>query len=267
MSAYGVRIGIRVSESGMMDDVVGQLPPGWKPASSPSVGQMYSLIVGGSGTRPGVRRLFLAYRGSLRIAREREATPMFDALKADLRLWVAERAPRRVFVHAGVVEWNGRAIVIPGRSYSGKSTLVAELLEAGATYYSDEYAVIDAKGLVHPFPVPVGMREPGGYASMPQPVSAFGATIGSKPIPVGLITSSRFRAGGSWRPRRLTPGQGVLELLANTVSARRKPDKVLSTLRAAVTGATVVKGSRGEASEVAARVLDLAESSMSTRTA
>ena len=43
-----------------------------------------------------------------------------------------------------IVTWGrGRAIVIPGRTFSGKSTLVAELVRAGATYYSDEYAVED----------------------------------------------------------------------------------------------------------------------------
>jgi hypothetical protein len=34
-------------------------------------------------------------------------------------------------------------------SYSGKTTLVSELIRAGATYYSDEYAVIDERGRVH----------------------------------------------------------------------------------------------------------------------
>ena len=64
---------------------------------------------------------------------------------------LAERARNRIFIHAGVVGWQGRAIVIPGRSFSGKSTLVAALLQAGATYYSDEFAVLDGRGYVHPF--------------------------------------------------------------------------------------------------------------------
>ena len=64
-------------------------------------------------------------------------------------------------MHAGVVGWNGRALLLPGRTLSGKTTLVAELLRAGATYYSDELAVLDARGRVHPFPKPLAIREKG----------------------------------------------------------------------------------------------------------
>jgi uridine kinase len=41
-------------------------------------------------------------------------------------------------------------IAIPGRSFSGKTSLVTALVRAGAVYYSDEFAVIDRDGLVRP---------------------------------------------------------------------------------------------------------------------
>jgi hypothetical protein len=65
---------------------------------------------------------------------------------------VAENARRWIFVHAGVVAWRGQAIVIPGATQSGKTSLVAALVRAGAEYFSDEYAVFDARGRVHPLP-------------------------------------------------------------------------------------------------------------------
>src|SRR4029077_21066652 len=68
----------------------------------------------------------------------------FDSI---LRITIAEYAVGRAFLHAGLVGWKGNAIVIPGDSYSGKSTLVAELIRAGPEYYSDEYAVLDEQGL------------------------------------------------------------------------------------------------------------------------
>src|SRR5262249_17082640 len=37
---------------------------------------------------------------------------------------VARRSGQMLFVHAGVVGWRGLAIIIPGRSLTGKSTLV-----------------------------------------------------------------------------------------------------------------------------------------------
>ncbi len=79
--------------------------------------------------------------------------------ESDLQLYVADMAPDRVFVHAGVVVCQGRGILLPGRSFSGKSTLVAELIRAGAEYYSDEYAVLDSTGSVHPYPRPLSIRQ------------------------------------------------------------------------------------------------------------
>ena len=55
----------------------------------------------------------------------------FDSI---IRVVVAEYAVDRVFLHAGVVGWKGKAIVIPADSFKGKSTLVSELVRNGAEY-------------------------------------------------------------------------------------------------------------------------------------
>src|SRR5438477_8050583 len=44
----------------------------------------------------------------------------FDAV---LRATVGEYAPEHVFLHAGVVGWRGKAIVMPADSFKGKSTI------------------------------------------------------------------------------------------------------------------------------------------------
>jgi hypothetical protein len=95
--------------------------------------------------------------------------------------------PYRVFVHAGVVGWKGKAIVIPGRSHSGQSTMVAELVRAGASYYSDEYAVFDYRGRVHPFPKDLELRDCGAFRQTRFGVETFGGQTARKPIPVGLM--------------------------------------------------------------------------------
>ena len=79
-------------------------------------------------------------------------------LESRIHHYVAASTQAAVFVHAGVVAWGGRAIVIPGPSHSGKSTLVAALVSQGATYYSDEYAVIDLEGRIHAFPREIRLR-------------------------------------------------------------------------------------------------------------
>ena len=46
-------------------------------------------------------------------------------------------------VHAGALLIDGKALLLPGTSHAGKSSLVAELLRRGASHFSDEYALID----------------------------------------------------------------------------------------------------------------------------
>ena len=186
---------------------------------------------------------------------------VFDALEAHVQLHVAEAAPRRRFVHAGVVGWRGEAILIPGRSHSGKSTLVAALVAAGATYYSDEYAVLDERGRVHPYPKPLSLRAAPGGRAIRHPVETLSRSAGSRPLPIGLMVVSHYKAGARWRPRRLSPGHGVLALLANTVSARRQPVAALATLQRVAANAIILKGGRGEASAVAPRLLKYLEKS------
>jgi hypothetical protein len=169
---------------------------------------------------------------------------------------VAELAPRRVFVHAGVVGWRGRAIVLPGKSMAGKSELVAALLRAGATYYSDEYAVLDGQGRVHPYPRPIALRADRERSDRRGPdARAERSPRRLRPLPVGLVALCRYRAGSRWRPRRLSRGAAALAILANTVSARRAPARALRAIGAVVLSATVIEGLRGEAPETAAALL------------
>jgi hypothetical protein len=180
---------------------------------------------------------------------------MLDAFESHVQLTVAEYAPRRVFVHAGVVGWKDRAILIPGLSFSGKTTLVDQLIRAGATYYSDEYAVLDERGRVHPYPRAMGIRLPNSAESRKVRVEEIGAKIGSKPLRVGLVLSTKYKNGARWRPRQVTRGQGVLELMSNTVSARSQPELALTVLPLALESARILKGVRGEAAEIVGSIL------------
>jgi len=246
LKSYGVRIGIRANEPSVMKTVYDYLPAGWQPSAAPVVDRLYSILAAGVGARANVRRFSLLYGDHERIARSTRLDDVFERLESDLRLFVGEFARHRVFVHAGVVGWKGSAIVIPGRSFSGKSTLVAALVRAGASYYSDEFAVFDAKGMVHPFSKPLEIRAEGDFKQARVTVGELGGKSGTKPLPVGLVLMTGYKRGATWRPRKLSPGKGVLEMLFNTVSARRSPEKALSTLRQVTKKAEVLKGSRGD---------------------
>lgn len=149
--------------------------------------------------------------------------------RSDLARWVAEHARGGLFVHAGLVAHRGRAILIPGRSRSGKTTLVAALVRAGARCLSDEHAVVDGSG-----------RARGAGLGLDHPRAG-------RPVRIALVVRTCYQPGARWQPRRLEGGRALLELLPHVVAARRRPAEALARLRAALARAEVLSGPRGEA--------------------
>lgn len=119
--------------------------------------------------------------------------------------------------------------------------------------------MLDSRGRVHPFEKPLEIREEGEFTQTKVTVDELGGFLGTKPLPVGLVLMTQFKSGARWRPRKLSPGRGVLELLFNTVCARRSPEKALATLQQVTAQAEVLKGVRGNASDVVARLLERIE--------
>jgi hypothetical protein len=105
--SHGVRIGIRATESEILQRIPNYLPPGWTRAASPVVENLYSLVVGGDQPGSHVRRYHLLYAGATRLARTLNAEDVFDALESHSDYAVAVGAPRRLFTRAGVVGWRG----------------------------------------------------------------------------------------------------------------------------------------------------------------
>lgn len=260
VEAHGVRLGVRTNAPAILERLESCLPPGWRPSRSEIVDELFSVWVdpASSGVRPS-----RVYVGSERRARTRDLGHVLAVLESELRQSLAARAPRRTFVHAGVVGWRGRAILVPGRSRSGKTTLVAELVKAGALYLSDEFAILDTRGRVHPFAKPLSIRGAGGCDLHVQRPSAedLGGRSGTEPLPVALVVLASHRAGAEWRPVTLTAGQAVIEMLAHTVPARLRPAASLIALERAVERATVLKGDRGDAADLAPRLLQFLEAS------
>ncbi len=255
IDSYGVKVGVRSNEPRLLDLLEARLPPGWKPSASPVVDRLFSVWV--DLREEGARRPSRLYAGRSRRARTRHLEELLATLESEIRQSVAAEAPGRVFVHAGVVGWRGRAIVVPGRSRSGKTTLVAELVKAGAEYYSDEFAVLDPEGRVHPFPKPLSVRGERGcdLHARRQSAEELGGVCGREPLAVGLVVLTSYRPGASWSPRHPSAGQAVLEMLAHTVPARLRPQDSLASLGRVVEAAAVLEGERGEAQELAGRLL------------
>lgn len=254
---HGVKVGVRTNNAKALKRIKECLPIGWKPASSPVVNHLYSLFVGVDAPPPNFHRHHQLFNGKVRLIRTLDKEDVFVLFESMVRLTVAEYTKRRVFVHAGVVGWNGQAIVIPGQSHSGKTTLVTELIKAGATYYSDEYAVLDKKGLTHPYPKALSIRDKGSARQTEYPVENFGGKAGKKPLPIAMVVVTDYKEGARWHPSLLSSGKGALELLSHTVSARRQPNVALSTLNQVASNAVVLKGKRGEAKQTAEAILEM----------
>jgi len=247
--SQGVRVGIRANCEEALDRVIAQLPEGWKFARSPIVDMMYSISAHDNEPSSRVQRFNLLYAGAARLARTLDFDVLLNTFEDDFNLAVAASAPRRIFLKAGVVGWNGRAILAPGDTFSGKVNLVSALVEAGATYYSDGFAVLDHDGRVHPYAV--GMRVNSGGQEGPRrvPVQTMGVRVGARRLPVGVILLSEYKPGAVFKPSRGTPGEAVLSFIGNCLSPLREPDAMLSLMAGVASGATILKGVRGEADE------------------
>ncbi len=185
---------------------------------------------------------------------------LFDQLQSVIRLTVAEFAVDRVFVHAGVVSWKGKALVFPARSYMGKSTLTAELVRRGALYYSDEYAVFDKNGLVSPFPKMLSLREEiNNKTQIDYPVEAFGGTVGTGAIPVGMVLLTEYKPNARWKPRHLSSGNGLIEIMRDTIPIRNDPAFTISVLNQVTKNSLIVQSPRGEAAKFTHRILKFFE--------
>jgi hypothetical protein len=245
-AGYGLRLELR-APAALMRRTAATVPPGFRAAAAddaaPAADVVFAIAVE-DGQHVLRRRGRAVARGT--------AAELVERLGGELERWVALEARDHLFVHAGVVGWRGRAIVLPGRSLAGKSTLVAALVRAGATYYSDEYAAVDERGCVHPFARAIGLRSARG------PRRYKPRRVGRRPLPVGLVVLCRYRRGATLALEPLSASRAVLGLFKHTVAARTRAVDGLTRLGRVAEGARILHGTRGEAPAFARALLSLA---------
>jgi len=201
------------------------------------------------------KRDTLYKNGEKVISREKRETSV-ESVASQIRLTVAEFAVGRVFIHAGVIKWKDKAVVMPGRSFRGKTSLTVALVKRGAVYYSDEYAILDAEGFLHPFPKMLSVRgEIDEYKQIDYPVEKFGGTAGTEKIRVGMVLLCEYKEKARWNPKRLSPAQGVIETILHTVPIRQSPQFTLEVLNKIAGNAVFVKSKRGDVSKSADLIL------------
>lgn len=249
--AYGVRIGVESREKierHLKKILRLILPLGYRKINWEEIGHKFSII--------SRRERFDLYKNDAFIEERDNLEHLLAFLKNEIRYTVSEFAINKVFVHAGVVGWKGKAIVFPAKSFQGKSTLTAEFLRMGATYYSDDMAVFDEEGLVSPFPKTISLRTKDNYLEQEEfSPEKFTDKIGDKSIPAGLFLITEFESNAVWQPELLSTAQGIMEILPHTVPIRFNPQFTLNVLNKAASRAIIVRSQRGEAKLFARLVL------------
>lgn len=190
------------------------------------------------------------------VARTTDDGEALRRLVHDAEFRIAMYASDDVFLHAAAVEWEGRAVVVPGASFSGKSTLAAALLRAGAGYLSDEYAVLDARGHVAPFARRLMLRDQTGHLAARPHATELGARVLTRALPLGAVVLTRWEAGAHWEPRQVTRAAAMFAMLEHAIDVRARPEQAFARVAASLGhGAIALAGTRGDADETAGRLL------------
>ncbi len=181
----------------------------------------------------------------------------------------------RLAFHAGAVCLEGEGIVLPGASGSGKSTLVAALVMAGASYLSDEMALL-ADGMLEPFPRPLSLKR-GSLAVLghierrlpdvledPYLDERFVAPDDLRPGAIGTRCPLRFVVFPSYErgvPTVLEPIRrvaGVVELISNSFNFTGFGGQGLAALAAAAPDIAFYRLRSGDLAEAVDAVRSLA---------
>ena len=187
------------------------------------------------------------------------ATTLHDAALAAVKALddaVVHRMKAFRAVHAGAVLIEGRALLIPGSTHAGKSSLVAELLRRGASHFSDEYALIDSEGRTHSYPRPLLLRNGRPLQSLVLP-EELNSCFASDPAPVGWILAVDYVAGAEWNVQKISQSDAVMILLRNTPHEMTQSPEMIDFFVRVAGNAVCVAGKRGDAVEAASHIFDL----------
>ena len=165
--------------------------------------------------------------------------------ESDFGLYVSEKLPGFVAVHAALLHVDDAVVIVPGKSGVGKSSLCVAAMDAGWEVWSDEYCLINTvTGEVSGWPRPVRQRLSGGGVRR---IDHQGAVGPGHATHVLAISYSATTSGLDLEP--VSPGQVAMDLMANTVCARSRPEETFRATTALAKNVIGFGGHRGEVSD------------------
>jgi hypothetical protein len=259
--AYGVSFSFGSNSAAVMKNLQSLLPPGSKQSRTDRVHSTFEVLRRRQKRGLRMQTVYIALHDDVPLLQTVRLSRVYETVRAELHRYVASSTRSRVVVHAGVVALKNKAVLIPGASQSGKSTLVAEFVRAGARFYSDEYAMIDHRGRIHPFPRPIRIRKKSGNGRTRSSwitAESLGGRNGTRPIEIGMILLCPYRSNATWRPQRLEAGLASLRIMNHCLAIRVTPAPILKLLKQITQSVSVFHGVRGKAVQVVRWAGDIA---------
>jgi hypothetical protein len=164
---------------------------------------------------------------------------------------IAAGSTEHVLLHAACVAGTGgdRAVVLPGGSGAGKTTLTSACLAAGLTYLSDEVAAVDRRtGRVAPYAKPLGLAREGLV-----PASSLGP-VATGPTSPAAIVFPRYQPGATTTQVPLDTGWALLALAAHASNVSALGGCALAWLAGLSLACPASQLTYGDASEAVAAI-------------
>jgi hypothetical protein len=183
-----------------------------------------------------------------------------------------------LLIHAAALA-RGRAVILPGRTGAGKTTLAAWLTKAGFDYLSDELVYIpDGELTVQPFPRPLAVKTAGlpvvrrlldferhadQMVAAPEatfiPPRLLGVGNPSSDVRAAAVVSFQYQENARFAMEPLSPAATGLVLMGCLVNARNLPGhgfRAVARLAREVPGWKMIYGNAADVSDPLAALLE-----------
>lgn len=253
--AFGFDFELR-SDSRIDDEWISEVvPDAFSVRSSDTDHEIIEIVTTGNPAERGLK-----YRGELLCGFTGFNSETAQGFEGNIQFIIADNtAPGFVLLHSGAVVLGDYGILFPAGTGRGKTTFTNSLLDLGASYCSDDCAVVDSAGMLHPYPTPLKLRRSDGTRDRLVPSEA-GYEVPDSPVPVRCVAFTEFSPGARFTPSQLGRADAMMKLLENLFlpsAIRCWPEETVGVLAAVLDDALILKGERGESEQSARELISL----------